>query len=125
MYLLDTHALVWTIGSPGRMSAGARAAVESRQAKVSVVSLWELILKKRRRTAVIREPLAWWEQHVTRSETEVIPVRVSHLTELDRLPELHGDPFDRMLVAQALAEDCTLISADAMLARYGVPVVWE
>jgi PIN domain nuclease of toxin-antitoxin system len=125
VYLLDTHALVWTIGSPSRLPAAARAAVESRRARVSVVSLWELILKKRRHTAAVREPVAWWEQHVTRSETEVMPVRVSHLAELDRLPEIHSDPFDRMLVAQALAEDCTLISVDGMLARYGVPLVWQ
>lgn len=124
VYLLDTHALVWTIGSPDRMPAAARAAVESRPAKVSVVSLWELILKKRRRTAV-RDPLAWWEQYITRTQTEVIPVRVPHLTELDRLPEFHADPFDRMLVVQALAEQCALISGDGMLARYGVPVIWD
>jgi PIN domain nuclease of toxin-antitoxin system len=125
VYLLDTHALVWTIGSPGRLPRGARAAVESRETKVSVVSLWELILKKRRATAAVREPLPWWEQHVTRTETEVIPVRVPHLAALDRLPEIHGDPFDRLLVAQALAEDCMLVTADSTLTRYGVPVVWE
>lgn len=73
----------------------------------------------------MRDPLAWWEQHVTRSETEVIPVRVPHLAELDRLPEIHADPFDRMLVAQALAEDCTLISRDEILARYGAPTLWQ
>ena len=125
MYLLDTHALVWTIGSPGRLPPAARAAVESREARVSVVSLWELILKKGRHTAAVREPITWWEQYVTRSETEVIPVRVSHLAQLDRLPELHRDPFDRMLVAQALAEGLTLASKDGLLARYGVPVIWE
>jgi PIN domain nuclease of toxin-antitoxin system len=125
VYLLDTHALVWTIGSPDRLPAAARAAVTSGQAKVSVISLWELILKKRRSTAPVREPLVWWEKHVTRSETEVIPVRVRHLAELDRLANIHTDPFDRMLVAQALAENCTLVSGDGVLARYGAPVVWE
>jgi PIN domain nuclease of toxin-antitoxin system len=46
------------------------------------------------------------------------------LAELDRLPEIHGDPFDRMLVAQALAENCTLVSGDGLLARYGARVLW-
>jgi PIN domain nuclease of toxin-antitoxin system len=87
--------------------------------------LWEVILKKRRVTAAIREPLPWWQQHVTRTETEVIPIRVPHLTALDRLPGIRGDPFDRRLVAQALAEDCTLVTADSTLTRYGVPVVWD
>jgi PIN domain nuclease of toxin-antitoxin system len=125
MYLLDTHALVWAVGSPERLGPAARAAAQSRQVKVSVVSLWEMIVKKNRNTTAVRDPVVWWEQHITRAETEVIPIRVSHLAELGRLPDIHGDPFDRMLVAQAVAERCTLISADSILAPYGVPVVWS
>ncbi len=125
MYLLDTHALLWVVGSPERVPMTVRAIIESHQVKVSVVSLWELIVKKNRKSAPVREPLAWWEQHVTRAETEVIPIRVSHVAELDRLPQIHRDPFDRMLVAQAAAENCALVSRDSTLARYGAPVVWE
>jgi PIN domain nuclease of toxin-antitoxin system len=99
--------------------------VESHQTKVSVISLWEMIIKKNRKTAAVRNPLAWWEQHVTRVETEVLPIRIPHLTALDRLPDLHRDPFDRMLVAQALAEGLTLATKDPTLVRYGVPIVWE
>jgi PIN domain nuclease of toxin-antitoxin system len=124
VYLLDTHALIWAIGSPGRLPAGVRAAVESRQAKLSVVSLWELIVKKTRRAASVREPIPCWDQHVARAEAEVIPIRVTHVATLDGLPDIHADPFDRMLVAQALAEGLTLASADAVLGQYGVPVVW-
>ena len=125
MYLLDTHALVWVVGSPERLPQAVRMVVESHQTKVSVISLWEMIIKKNRKTAAVRNPLAWWEQHVTRVETEVLPIRIPHLTALDRLPDLHRDPFDRMLVAQALAEGLTLATKDPTLARYDVPVVWE
>jgi PIN domain nuclease of toxin-antitoxin system len=124
VYLLDTHALVWAVALPERLPPGARAAVESREVKASVVSLWEVILKKNRDGAPIREPVAWWEQYVTSVETEVLPIRVPHLIQLDRLPDIHRDPFDRMLVAQALAEGYTLISGDSILAGYGAPVVW-
>ena len=125
MYLLDTHALVWVVGSPERLPQAVRMVVESHQTKVSVISLWEMIIKKNRKTAAVRNPLAWWEQHVTRVETEVLPIRIPHLTALDRLPDLHRDPFDRMLVAQALAEGLTLATKDPTLVRYGVPIVWE
>jgi PIN domain nuclease of toxin-antitoxin system len=64
--------------------------------KVSVASYWELAL-----------------------------VRVAHVDQLDALPDLHRDPFDRMLIAQAMTEGFTLVSRDEMLARYGVPVVWQ
>jgi len=125
VYLLDTHALVWVVGSPERLPQAVRMVVESHQTKVSVISLWEMIIKKNRKTAAVRNPLAWWEQHVTRVETEVLPIRIPHLTALDRLPDLHRDPFDRMLVAQALAEGLTLATKDPTLVRYGVPIVWE
>jgi len=67
----------------------------------------------------------WWARYVTRASVEVLPIRVAHVDRLDGLAEIHRDPFDRMLVAQALAEDCTLVSRDDVLARYGTPVVWE
>lgn len=124
MYLLDTHALVWTVTAPKHVPKAVQAAVESRQVKVSVVSLWELIVKKNRSAAPVRDPLAWWERQVTRAETELLPIRVPHIAKLDRLPDYHRDPFDRMLVAQALAEGLTLATKDATLGRYGVPVIW-
>lgn len=80
---------------------------------MTVVSLWELIVKKNRKDAPVGEPLAWWARHVSRAEIE-----------LDRLPEIHRDPFDRMLVAQARAEELRLMTADDMLGRYNVETVW-
>ena len=62
---------------------------------------------------------------MTRSSVEVLPIRVAHVNRLDALAAIHRDPFDRMLVAQALAENCTLVTADATLFRYDVPTVWE
>jgi PIN domain nuclease of toxin-antitoxin system len=55
----------------------------------------------------------------------VLPVRVAHVDRLDEIGDWHRDPFDRMLVAQALAEGLTLVTKDALLARYGAPVIWE
>jgi PIN domain nuclease of toxin-antitoxin system len=72
----------------------------------------------------VLHPAAWWDRYITRAAVEVLPVRVAHVDRLDALPEWHRDPFDRMLVAQALAEDCALVSRDGMLTRYGVPLVW-
>ena len=124
MFLLDSHILLWAAAEPHRLSAAARAAVESREFKVSVASLWELILKKNRSTAAVRDPLAWWERHITRLQIEVVPIRIPHVAELDRLPELHGDPFDRMLIAQARTEGLRLVTADRIFASYDVETVW-
>ena len=83
------------------------------------------MLKKGRPNALVNDPAAWWDRYVTRAAVEVLPIRVSHIDRLDSLEEFHRDPFDRMLVAQALAEGCTLVTADRVLTQYGVPVIWE
>jgi PIN domain nuclease of toxin-antitoxin system len=125
MYLLDTHALVWGVTIPERLPQRVREILAVGEVMASVVSYWELMLKKGRQTALVVEPKAWWERYISRPAVEVLPVRVTHVDQLDTLPELHRDPFDRMLLAQALAEGLTLATKDAMLGRYGVTVVWE
>jgi PIN domain nuclease of toxin-antitoxin system len=125
MHLLDTHTLVWGVTIPEELPARVREILAAGEVIASVVSYWELILKKGRRTALVSEPKPWWERYIIRPAVEVLPVRVAHIDQLDALPELHKDPFDRVLVAQALAENYTLISRDSAIARYGVPVVWE
>ena len=125
MYLLDTHALVWSISAPEKLSRKARRIVESGAVKASVVSYWELILKKSRPRALVIDPVSWWEQFVNRSAVEVLPLRVAHITELDGLTQLHRDPFDRALLAQAIAENISLLSRDSELGRYGAKVVWD
>jgi len=124
MYLLDTHVVVWASSVPELLSPAARDAIETRQIKVSVVSLWELIAKKNRRDAPVREPLAWWDRYITRADVEVLPVRVPHLGSLDSLPDVHRDPFDRMLLAQADFEQLRLVSADRAFSGYQVQTVW-
>jgi PIN domain nuclease of toxin-antitoxin system len=125
MYLLDTHALIWSISAPEKLSRKARRIVESGAVKASVVSYWELILKRSSPRALVTEPVTWWEQFVNRSAVEVLPLRVAHITELDGLTQLHRDPFDRVLLAQAIAENLSLLSRDSELGRYGAKVVWD
>ena len=125
MYLLDTHALVWAITQSDLLPNRVRQILETEEVKASVVAYWELMLKKGRPNALVNAPAAWWDRYITRAAIEVLPIRVAHVNRLDGLEDWHRDPFDRMLVAQALAEGCTLVSGDRVLARYGVPVLWE
>jgi PIN domain nuclease of toxin-antitoxin system len=125
VYLLDTHALVWAVIAPELLPARVRNILAGGEAKASVVSYWELMLKKGRQNALVLNPVAWWNRYVTRASVEVLPVRVAHVDRLGELEEWHRDPFDRMLVAQALAEGLTLASKGAILSRYTVPIVWE
>ena len=123
MYLLDTHALVWAIAAPEELPARVREILATSEVTASVVSYWELVLKKGRQTAPVLQPSAWWDRYITRPAVEVLPLRVTHVDQLDALPEFHKDPFDRMLVAQARIEGLTLVTRDPRIGLYGVPTI--
>lgn len=123
--LTDTHTLVWALTGVEPLGAAARDALANAPFTASVANLWELVFKSRKPGALVADPLPWWEKYVARSRIPTLAIRTAHIRKLASLPELHRDPFDRILVAQALAEGLALATKDAMLARYGAPVVWD
>ena len=123
--LTDTHTLVWALSEPEALGVQARVALTESPFTASVANLWELVLKSRKPGALVADPLPWWEKYVVRTRIPALAIRTAHIRALAGLPEFHKDPFDRILVAQALAEGLTLATKDAVLARYGVPVVWD
>ena len=117
-YLLDTHVLLWAVAEPHRLAAGIRSLIENQEYAVSVASLWELIHKKGRRDSPVKDPALWWERYVVQSRTPVIPIRSRHVLYLDRLPWHHRDPYDRILMAQAVVEEMWLVTADQEIRKY-------
>jgi PIN domain nuclease of toxin-antitoxin system len=125
MYLLDTHILVWVLTRPERLSRAALEAVQTGPVAVSVASFWEMVNKKGRATAPLADPGAWWRQHVIRQEIPVFPIRFAHVAQVEAMDWPHQDPYDRILSAQAIVEQATLVTADAtILAHAGVPTLW-
>jgi len=122
--LTDTHALVWALLEPERMSSTARELMSTGEVIASVVNLWELVIKAGRKGSLIDDPIRWWEKYVVHSGIQVLPIRSAHVIALEQLPPLHADPFDRMLIAQATHEGCLLASCDAQIAQYGDFVRW-
>jgi PIN domain nuclease of toxin-antitoxin system len=119
--LLDTHVLLWAVEQPKRLARPVRSLIGENRYVVSVATLWELINRKQRRDAPVKDPVAWWDRYVVRQQTVILPIRLTHIQYLDRLPLLHRDPFDRVLVAQAAVEEMTLVTADAQVRAYGTP----
>jgi PIN domain nuclease of toxin-antitoxin system len=122
--LADTHALVWALSDPALLSASARHVLAESEVAVSVASLWELILKSGKRDALLQDPLPWWERYIVQAGIPTLAIRPSHVMALGRLPELHKDPFDRILVAQAMTERIPLVTKDSQLKQYGVATIW-
>ena len=115
--LLDTHILLWVMRDARELSAAARDFIErADDVYVSSVSLWESAIK----SAMGKLPLApqALEAGALRAGFIPLPVTWAHALAVDALPMLHRDPFDRMLVAQAVSEPLQLLTHDAKLARY-------
>jgi len=119
--LLDTHILLWWLADSPRLSKKARNAVEdSELVWVSAVSAWEIELKRTRGLLDAPDNL---EATLRARDLRALPLTVAHAVAAGRLPRHHGDPFDRMLIAQASLESLTLLTADARQAAYEIPVI--
>lgn len=118
--LLDTHVLLWALADPKRLARPVRVLIEENKYAVSVASLWELVNKKERRGAPVIDRAACWDRYVASRNTVVLPIRATHVLRRDRLPLLHRDPFDRILIAQAAAEDMILVTADEQIRAYPI-----
>ena len=120
--LLDSHALLWWVGDPGKLLPSARLAISDPANTVfaSAASVWELGLKVSK--GKLRLPDDFGEQ-LGRNGIEDLAFTILHASESIRLPAIHGDPFDRALVAQCRMESLTLATRDAILAEYGIPIL--
>ena len=123
--LTDTHTLVWALSAPELLGIGVRKALTQYPFTASVANLWELILKSGKPGALLAEPVGWWAKYVERLQIPVLAIRSSHVLAMSALPDLHRDPFDRILLGQAIEEGLTLATKDNQLARYGVATVWD
>jgi PIN domain nuclease of toxin-antitoxin system len=120
----DTHALVWALSDPALLSVPARQVLAESEVAVSVASLWKLVVKSGKKDALLQDPLPWWQKYVVQQGVSTLAIRTSHVMALGRLPELHKDPFDRILVGQAIAERMPLVTKDAQLRQYNVATIW-
>lgn len=115
--LLDTQICLWLILDDPRLGAQARALIaDARQVYVSSVSLWEIEIKHSLGKLPVGAERV--RDHLSRSGADFLPVLPEHCLALAALPRLHGDPFDRMLVAQAMTEPLNLVTHDAALKGY-------
>jgi PIN domain nuclease of toxin-antitoxin system len=123
-FLLDTHIALWALSDDESLTKEAREIIvnESNRIFVSVVSMWEIAIKKALKPQKI--PLSGREylHYCRQAGYELIPIRETHVLALEDLPPLHSDPFDRLLVAQASAESLILLTHDSVIAKYGSAV---
>ncbi len=126
-YLLDTQVWLWGLTQPDRIGAEAQAVLESSSSTLylSAVCSWEATIKWQLGKLVLP---ASPDEIVRNSlmKNRLIPLAISHqhTCRIAQLPEHHKDPFDRLLLAQALAEQMTLMTADSLIGEYQIPICW-
>jgi PIN domain nuclease of toxin-antitoxin system len=121
--LLDANAFIWWVTASRRLGAQARGAVgdQANEVVIGIGALWEMAIKR----SLQRLHFPFDFETVLRDENfGVLPISFAHLRTLDTLPLHHGDPFDRLLIAQALAEGIPIATSDRRFAAYGVQIVW-
>ncbi len=123
-HLLDTSTLLWALASPERLSKRAQGLIESGENVLSVASYWEVVVKAQKGLLAIPDVATWWRRATELTAARLLPIRATHVTALAALPSLHKDPFDRILVAQAIAEGLVFVTNDAPVRAYPVRTVW-
>ncbi|MFD3403497.1 type II toxin-antitoxin system VapC family toxin [Kribbella sp. NPDC058693] len=119
--LLDTHVLIWWLQASPELSDDLRNRIDTElDVYVSAASVWELSIKQAAGKIKLPDDLREW---IERGGLSELPISMAHADVAGRLPPIHRDPFDRMLVAQALVERLTLVTRDELIQRYDVPIL--
>ncbi len=122
--LLDTHLLLWAAGEPKRLSKSARALINDPENELlfSAASLWEVAIKSRLGRRDFKADVRLLRRGLLDNGYSELPIASDHVVALENLPPVHKDPFDRMLVAQAIVEGITLLTGESLVGEYPGPI---
>jgi PIN domain nuclease of toxin-antitoxin system len=125
--LLDTHAFLWLITDEDRLSENARQTFLNTENSLffSAASLWEICIKTSLGKISLKD--GWFQtikEEMAINTIQWLPIEMTHCAEVTELPFHHRDPFDRMLIAQAIVEEMKLLSRDSRLSDYAIELIW-
>jgi PIN domain nuclease of toxin-antitoxin system len=125
--LLDTHAMLWFFWDDSRLSSHAKMLIEDADNRklVSIASCWEIAIKVGLGKLNLGEPSrSFLPREIARNNFELLPISLDHATTVEGLVLHHRDPFDRLLIAQAMVEGLSLVGSDAVFDKYGISRLW-
>lgn len=124
--LIDTHEFIWWADSPQKLSARTLTALIDRKnvLHLSLASLWEMQIKVQIGKLTFKRGLKnTLEMHKTQNNLQILPITAEQIYELQNLPFHHKDPFDRLLITQAMTEDFTIVTDDTHFSAYAVKIL--
>ena len=125
--LLDTHAFIWWVNEPEKLSAKVLELCDAEEnvLYLSVASIWEIELKIHSGKLKFDEPIQTLvKSEMADNDLKIVPIPMEHVFGVNNLPPVHKDPFDRLLIAQAIFMGASLVSIDKLINAYPVPVIW-
>ena len=124
--LLDTHTLIWFITDNDKLSSLAKQNIENKQNNcfVSIASFWEIGIKHSLGRLDLNSDLSKIFKIIEATEFDILPITVNQILLNSKLEYHHQDPFDRIIIAQAISENLTIISKDSQFDKYNVPIIW-
>ena len=126
MLLLDTHTFLWFVNDPTRLPEKVNAEIETAESVyVSIASFWEITIKSSLGKLDLPAPISQMMKDCEHLDFSILPIKSGHLEKLLTLPWHHRDPFDRLLISQAQAENLKLVTIDENISRYDVDTLWK
>ncbi len=125
--LLDTHAFIWLVTEDPKLSEAAKNCILNSRTKLylSSASVWEMIIKcSIGKLKLSATPEHFITKQLTINQIDELPISFKHTFRLHQLPDFHKDPFDRILVAQAISEKMSILTIDPIISKYNVKTVW-
>lgn len=126
-YLLDTHTLIWFTTGDAQLPQSIKSKIlnKNQSCFISVASFWEIAIKQQLGKLKLEITLKDFYDYAENNQIEVIPINYEHLKVLSNLPRIHNDPFDRLIISQAIAEDLILLSRDEIFQHYPASYQWK
>lgn len=126
MYLLDTNALLFFLYDSGKLSKKASEVIYCNDEKISVsiVSMWEIAIKSSIGKLEIKSSISKIAETCEKEQIDILSIKPFHLDKIRQIPQIHGDPFDRLIISQAITENLVIITKDETIPQYNVKVLW-
>lgn len=125
MALIDTHTFIWFMYDDSKLSNNALSRIKSdKEVYVSIASLWEIAIKMSLGKIQVNNSIEEIANKCVEAGISILAIEPKHLNYISELPDIHKDPFDRLLISQAITEDLVLITKDAIIPQYDVETIW-
>lgn len=126
-YILDTHTFLWAISEPDKLSEKIVDILENSENEIytSIVNVWEICIKYSiGKLELKKEPEKFLINEIIDANFKILEIKISHIFKMTHLPEIHKDPFDRLLIAQSLDENIPLLTNDPIIKKYKSKIIW-